>query len=457
MQTQLHRLTLGVPAVLLLACHTSPAPDSRLVREWVQASQTLASTEQLAAPVASRMAAYASVALYEGYATDPTSRLRSLAGQLNGLWSVPVPPRDRALDGATVAAEAQRVVLDSLYGNGAAEPHRAIDSLARAQIAGRRLAGASAERIDRSVAHGKALGRAILSWAANDGFAETRRRRWSPPKSPSSWGIAERAPQPRSGEVTVVLAGRELTGSERGGETLGRFDPDQPTEPFWGTLRTFALRNGDECAPPAPPVYSEQRGSEYWKMGREFYDTVSRLTEEQRAIAAHWADSPIGLPQRWTSIVDQLIGSGTLTTDQAVEAYALASLAFADAFIGTWRQKYRSLGARPAPYVQRVFDARWRSQLAAAPSPEYPSESAALSGAAAEVLTNLFGDTLAFTDTAKTATGVRTRAFTNITHARDEGAFAAVYGGLHFIPSAVHGLDQGQCVGRRVVGRLKTR
>jgi hypothetical protein len=463
MQMKSHRLTLTLSAALsLLACREPQPPHHRVVGEWVRASQLFARTEQLSPPVAARMAAYGSLALYEGHAADKASGLRSLAGQVNGLWSVPIPPRDRHLDGATVAAEAQRVVLDSLYSEAAPTTRRAIESLATGQIAERRSAGVSAERIQRSIAHGHSLGGVILAWAASDGFLETRGRRWTPPKSASAWAMTApmdgRAAPPRPGEVGIVLAGRDASGRDRARPTtLPRLDPWQPTEPHWGTLRTFALRNSDECAPPIPPQYSEQRGSEFWKMGREFYDTVSSLAKEQRDVAVHWADTAVGPGPHWLSLLDAMITSSDLTADQAAEAYALTSVAIADAFIGSWRQKYQAMRVRPATYVQRVFDSRWRSQLTPAASPEYPSESAAVSGAVTEVLTQVLGDSIAFTDSSRTGTALEARSFVNMIHARDEAVLAPVYGGVHFLPSAVHGLAQGQCIGQRVAGRLKTR
>ena len=46
-------------------------------------------SERLGPTVAARISAYGSLALYEGYAADGRSPLRSLAGQLNGLASLP--------------------------------------------------------------------------------------------------------------------------------------------------------------------------------------------------------------------------------------------------------------------------------------------------------------------------------------------------------------------------------
>ena len=191
-------------------------------------------------------------------------------------------------------------------------------------------------------------------------------------------------------------------------------------------------------------------------MGKELYDSASNQTPEKREIARFWADSPApGF--HWLTVVDQMIERRHLTADQAAEAYALTSVAMADAFIGAWKQKYRSMVMRPVTYVQRVFNSRWQAALTTPPFPDYPSGHSALAGAVVEVLVHLMGDTVAFADSSRMNIGVPARAFHGLTHARDEAAVSRIYAGLHFVPSVVQGLSQGQCVGQRVLGRLKTR
>lgn len=115
-------------------------------------------------PVRARITAFASIAMYEGYAADDASALRSLAGQVNGLWNVPVPPGRGTVDGAIVAAEAQRIVLGSLLSDSLAQ--RVADSVAVAQAADRRATGVRQAVVSRSQEHGAAIARVILAAAA---------------------------------------------------------------------------------------------------------------------------------------------------------------------------------------------------------------------------------------------------------------------------------------------------
>ena len=465
--------------VALGACREPQPADPQLVAQWLRTSLAFVRSERLGPPVAARISAYASIALYEGYAADSRSSLRSLAGQLNALPAVPAA--GGRVDGATVAAEAERVVLDSLFSEGFASTRRTIDSLARAQVEARRAAGVGGDLRDRSVHYGRALGGAILAWAATDGFFDTRGRPWAQPTVVAQWQNTvttdQHVAQQLSGESDIVLAGAAAPTADASRAstrntfanrpkqlgpktTLPQFNPVRPTEPYWGMLRTFAIRDGDDCAPPAPPVYSEVRGSDFWKMGKQLYDSATNLTPEQRAVALFWADNPVatGTPGfHWISVVNQMIAARHLTADAAVETYALTSIAIADAFVGCWKEKYRSMVVRPVTYVHRVFDPQWTTLFSTPPFPEYPSGHSTLSGAAAEVLVGLLGDTIAFTDSTQVDIGAPARSFRNFTHARDEVAMSRVYGGIHYFPAVVNGLEQGKCIGQRVLTRLKTR
>ncbi len=467
--------------VSLTGCaREASAPDPQLVAQWLRSSLAFVRSERLGPAVATRIAAYASVALYEGYASDSDSRLRSLAGQLNGLATVPVPPERGSVDGATVASEAIRVVLDSLFRDGFASTRRTIDSLAKAQLGAREFAGVATPERDRSVLHGHALGAAILAWAAVDSFFVTRGRPWIPPKGRGMWEntatVDQYVPQLLSGQSDLVVTNNPNAAidlervSEKwvftnrpkavGSNTLPTFNPVRPTEPYWGKLRTFVLRDGDECAPIAPPAYSEAPGSDFWKMGKEFADTVGALTPEKRQIALFWADNPVatGTPGfHWISLVNQMIQARRLTADEAVEVNAMTSLAIADAFIGCWRTKYQTSVVRPVTYMHRVFDRAFATVIPTPPFPEYTSGHSVQSAAAVEVLGATLGNAIAFVDSSQVDIGQPPRAFASFVAARDEMAISRVYGGVHYLPAVINGVAQGKCIGQQVLSRLKTR
>lgn len=473
-------LCIVVPTMIGACARERPPVDPQLVSQWLRTSLAFVRSERLGPPIAARISAYSAVALYEGYASDSRTALRSLAGQLNGLTTLPPIPSGDALDGPIVAAEAERVVMDSLFRDGMPGTRRTIDSLALAQVNARESAGVSANDRTRALEHGRALAKAILAWAATDSFYATRGRPWAPSGKREEWAntanIAQFVPQTLSGQSDFVQlnnpnihedverATAKGTFTNRpkaeGPTTLPAFNPTKPTEPYWGTLRTFVTADGDECAPPAPPTYSETTGSDFWKMAKQFYDTVSALTPAQRNIALFWADNPVatGTPGfHWISVVNLMVARRQMNADAAVELYAMTSLAIADAFIGCWREKYRSNVVRPVAFVQRVFDPKFQTVIPTPPFPEYPSGHSVQSAAAVEVLMALMGDTIPFIDSTQVDIGQPPRPFASFSAARNEVAISRVYAGVHYFPAVLDGLHQGECIGRKVVKSLKTR
>jgi hypothetical protein len=194
----------AIPLVLAAACSAKP-PAAELSTDWSATVAAVAARDNIGPLQESRLAAYTAVALYEGHAADAKANIRTLAGQVNGLWSLPTVDPETPVDGAVTAAEAARVVLDSLLGAGHDESRRVVDSIAGAQVIVRKSDGVRTDVRDRSLAHGRALAAAILTWAVNDGYAAARSR---PARVPV------------------------------------------PEQQWWGNLRTFALRNAGECSAP---------------------------------------------------------------------------------------------------------------------------------------------------------------------------------------------------------------
>ena len=470
------RLLSFLGLIALIGCaRTAEAPDPQLVAQWTRTSLALVRSERLGPPVAARISAYAALALHEGYAADARSGARSFAGVLNEM-----PPREGAplegpVDGAIVAAIAERVVLDSLLRDGLASSVRRVDSLAEAQVVARQDAGVSAGEVERSRREGEALGARILRWAADDGFFATRGRPWVAPRQRDQWEntatLDQYLPQTLSGQSDFVATGNPNlrldaeSATEKGlftnrpkaagVTTLPSFNPTMPTEPYWGTLRPMIMAADAACTITPPPAYSERPGSPFHEMGRVFYDSVRVLSEEKQQIALFWADNPVatGTPGfHWISVVNQMIGRRALTASQAAELYALTAIAIHDAFIVTWAEKYRSMVVRPVAYVQRVFDPTYRTVIPTPPFPEYPSGHSVQSAAAVRVLIDLVGDTIAYVDSSQVDVGQPARPFASFSAAREEVAWSRVWAGVHYLPAVLDGITLGECIGRQTVG-----
>ncbi len=233
-------------------------------------------------------------------------------------------------------------------------------------------------------------------------------------------------------------------------------NPAGATEPWWGTLRPFALKTGDECPTPAAVPWSASRASAFYAQAKAVYDVGRALTDSQRQLVLYWADNPgqTGTPVgHWLAIGSQLVTQRHLTAERAAEVFVLVTLAQADAFIATWHEKYRLNLLRPVTYIHRHIDRTWTPAIVTPPFPEYPSAHSAQSAAAATVLTELLG-AAAFEDSTNLALGHAVRRFKTFQDAADEAAESRVYGGIHYPMGRDNGKVLGRCIGRMVLERL---
>ena len=471
---------LAALALVVSGCHrTAPPADVGFVARWTSTHYALARAERLSPPVAARVSAYAAIGLYEGWAAFSDS-LRSLGGQLNGLGALPAPVRSERYDPATVAVEAQAVVLLDLYQQGFASTTVTIEALHDSLVGARRAAVASEPVMARSISFGAELGRAILAWAAKDGFLETRGKEFVMPVGPQYWvptaTEAQYRSQNLSGETDIVslddptasakpteMSERSLTVNRpkpRGATLVPGINVTKPVEPHWGQLRPFALETADSCQAPLPVPFSTSPGSAFYAQAKTVYDVGNSLTPEQRKIGYFWADNPgeSGTPAgHWLGIISQLAVARHLTPERAAEVYAVAAIAMADAFIACWHLKYQVNLLRPVTYIQRYIDPKWQTALLTPPFPEYASGHAIQSAATAEILTAFLGDSTAFDDATHVNLGHPPRHFASFRAAAQEVALSRLYGGIHYPMGNENGAAQGRCIGRHVLARVKTR
>src|ERR1043166_1455834 len=460
----------GLFAAWVTACRTPvPPADASFVSQWTSTHYALARAERLSPPVASRVSAYAAIALYEGWAAFSDS-LRSLAGQLNGLAALPRPAREERYDPALVGMEAQTTVLRALYKEGFASTGVAITALHDSLLAARVNQGVSAQVRDRSLKYGRELGAAILAWSAQDGFAK-RTFACTPLRGDQYWVPTVTGSQYRS---QMLSADRDFVGldnptaSARPGQSSDRsITVDRPKrpgnttapginltvalEPHWGEQRFFAVRGSDSCAAPPAPAFSTQKNSEFWKEAQEVMEVGATLTPEQKEIAYFWADNPgeSGTPAgHWMTVVTHLTTDWHLSAERTAEDYALTAIAVADGFIASWHEKFSSNLLRPVTYIQRYLDPKWQPLLLTPSFPTYTSAHSTQSRAAATVLTALFGDQRGYDDGTHINLGHPPRHLASFLAASDEAGISRIYGGIHYPFDNAGGNAPGLCVGR---------
>lgn len=416
--------------------YASAVQDPELLHESVLATTNAMVESVTSPPVASRNYAYASLAAYE--ALRPANpEYRSMAGQLNGLQSVPQPEAGEELSLPLASVHAFLTVAEALvFAPEKVAAHR--DSV----FAALRKRGVPKSVINRSAAYGDQVAKHILAWAATDNIGAARAEaRFTVEDLPGRW-----KPTP-----PAYMAG---------------------LEPNWMVLRPFVMDSASQFRPAPPHPFDMRQGSAFREQLMEVYEIGKNLTPEQKAIAAFWDCNPYAVETQghmtfavkkispgghWmgiTGIAARKSGADMMRTS---EAYAQVAVALADGFISVWDEKYRSLLVRPETVIFEEIDPHWRPLLQTPPFPEYTSGHSVTSAAAAEVLTELFGDGFAFDDDVEVAYGLPVRSFASFRQAAEEAAVSRLYGGIHYRMAADHGVTQGRSLGQHMIGHVKTR
>lgn len=433
------RIIFLILVAILYACsHSGPKKHTYTGVEIAQANHNL--TEVIVAdifnpPFASRIYAYSHIAAYETrIACDTGMRSKSLWNKLNNLSNYSIEHPQTPIIAEVAAIHAFYKTAIKLVWNEAKMESN--DSTFIASCKQRH----TIEEIENSLAFGEKMSNLILQWANQDGFKETRKMtRYTLTNKPGHW---KQTPP----------------------------DYINALEPYWGTHRTFMIDSASQFGFDPPPVFDLSNGSVYKRYLDSLFSLTSNLTENQKEIASFWDDNPnvsthkghITIQNQkmtpgghWLAIVEDLVMKKNKTFAEAAEAFTLTSIAMQDALIATWQAKYDYNTVRPITVILENMTEDWNPYLQTPPFPEYPSGHSTLSGAASTVLTALWGDTIAFTDSSEVEYGLPVRSFRSFTQAANEVSISRVYGGIHFQFACDNGLVNGRRIGDFIIKKYK--
>ncbi|MDH5504934.1 MAG: phosphatase PAP2 family protein [Acidimicrobiia bacterium] len=399
------------------------SPD--VLNAWIPALYEAVRFERLSPPNAARVYAYFGVAAYEA-AVGGMPQHRSLGMQLNDLAMLPAVKPSLRYDWPTAVNAAMGAVVQALF-VGRIVSQQALADRSAAIHEERSAIVNDAQVMARSAAHGRAVAQQLTAWIERDGWADIQGLAFTPPTGPSLW---VRTPPNFGASI----------------------------EPYWERVRPFALDPVTSCTPVRPVAYSTDPGSAFYAQAQATHDAVVNLTDAQRETALIWRDNPdgsTGLPSgHWTLITNILIRDLGLDLARAVEVLALHGIAVADGFTSCWTEKYRTNLLRPVTYIQANIDPSWNSFVNSPAFPEYTSGHSVGSAAAATTLTAVLGP-IGFIDTS--ITGYSPRSFSSPWEAAYEAANSRLLGGIHYPMGIAAGLDQGECVAKAVLTRVRTR
>ena len=386
--------------------------------------------------VASRNYAYANIAAYECIAGGYPNEYNSLAGQINGLNTMPKPDTATKIDYEFASLLAFCKVGEAVtFPEGSMKEY--VDSLKNFA----KDAGMPDEMFTNTIAYADTIGKSILAWSKKDSYARTR----------------------SSPRYNVI-------------DTPGRWVPTPPAyasaiEPHWNEIRPIVMDSASQFIPPPPIAFNiKDKNSDYYKQVMAVKNAGDSLTDEQKHIAEFWDDlggklnvaghvmfvtKKFSPPGHWMNIVGIASIKAKANFRKTVAAYTLTSIAMFDAFIQCWDEKFRSNMVRPETVINKYIDPEWRPYLQTPPFPEYTCGHSTVSSASAEALTKMFGDNFNYTDTSELEFGIASRSFTSFRQAAEENNRARFYGGIHFHPSCIVSNEYGKKVGDFVIGKLR--
>ena len=387
-------------------------------------------------PVASRTYAYITIAGYEAARFGNTDYL-TLAGQLHGLTPFDIPDPKKQYNFSLAAVNA---IL--LTGKTMVISEEMIEDFRKKILQEFAATGMPQDVFDNSVAFGKVISDHVLAWAAKDNYKQTRAfPKYAVTDDDQSW-----QPTPPAYMKAV--------------------------EPYWNKIRTFAVDSAGQFKPLPATVFSTDKNSAFYKEAVEVQTSGDHLTEEQRQIANFWDCNPfkmnvnghvmyatkkISPGGHWINIARLACRQKHADLTRSAEAYACLSVVLADAFISCWDEKYRSRVIRPETYINRYISESWVPLLQTPPFPEYTSGHSVVSAAASAVLTRLFGEKFAYTDSTEIEFDIPVRHFNSFSEAAAEAAISRLYGGIHYMPAIKNGMLEGEAIGKFISGKLKTR
>lgn len=407
--------------------------DAQVYHETMDKLSEIIVHDIFSPPVASRIYAYPSIAMYETLAKNDPS-YKTLAGQLTELTPIPDPQGEVSYELAA---------LQAFIKIGTALIFSEVDmDDYKAELYEKLGKGVNDDYFEASVAYGDEVAAHIMKWADGDMYKQTR----TFPK------------------FTVK-------------NDEDRWQPTPPgyfeaIEPHWTQIRPFAIDSANQFVPERPTDFDMNKNSTFYKELMEVYNVGNNLTNEQKEIASFWDCNPyvmnvtghvmaatkkITPGGHWIGIVKIACEKAEANPMKSAEAYALTSIALADGFISCWDEKFRSNLIRPETVINKYIDEEWLPLLQTPPFPEYTSGHSVISNAAAVALTSIFGDNFSFRDDTEEKYGLPVRNFDSFVAASEEAAISRLYGGIHYMPAIANGVTQGRKLGAYVVDKLELR
>ena len=423
--------------VFTIACSnpkkTGQINEDQLPHQLVKKLTNIIVVDIFSPPVASRIYANTSIALYEAIRFNDEGSA-SISAKLKGFEPMPVPEKGKTYNFSIAAIQsfcetAKKVTFS------APEITKYQDSMIALYAS-----GLDEEVVKQSIAFGQQVADVVAKRLGKDNYKETR--------------------------------GFDRFEVKTDDET--RWVPTLPDyadglEPHWPKMLTMAIDTSSQIQADPYPAYSKDTTSDFFKEMKEVYTISKNRTDEQTDITLFWDDNPfvsqhkghvmfqdkkMTPPGHWMAITQKACKIKSANDVTSAKAYAYTSVGMYDAFISCWYVKYSTVRIRPQTAIQRLLEEKWTSFIQSPPFPEYTSGHSTVSSTAAEMLTHLFGDGVAFTDSSELEYNLPVRSFKSFREAALEASVSRVYGGIHYRSGCEGGSKQGKKVAAVILTKL---
>ena len=389
------------------------AVQSDAVLDWISVALTAIQLDVTDPPVATRVLAVQSIAVYDALAAIQGTPAFLVQRTVSG-----------SVDAQAAAAQAAYRVLYALFPSQRTKFDAALaTSLGAIADSAAKTAG---------IALGDSIARAVIDIRATDGY------------------------------LNFIADG--------GSTAIGKWRPTGPLylvaqDVQWTQVTPFALTSGDEFRAAAPPALdSAQYAAELNQVERLGSATGSSRTADQTQQAHFWADGGGSYtpPGHWDLIAAQVAAAQGNSISANARLMAQLNVALADAAIACWDTKYTYDVWRPVTAIQSAdldgnaattVNADWTPLLITPPHPSYVSGHSTFSAAAAGILVATFGNNTAFATTSPTLPNV-VRNFTSFSQAADEAGLSRIYGGIHTMSDNLAGKTIGEHVAQAVLAKF---
>ena len=414
----------------------SPVPaDFEVATAWADLSTYITKTTPANSPTfASRCFGYIGLTMYESI-VNGYPEYQSVAPELNGLGVLPEPEKGLVYNWPLALNAGQAEIIRDIYIQTSDNNKSKIDSLEQGYEHAFRLTNKDSVA-DRSIAYGKKIARLIFEWSKTDGghrgYLTNFDKKLVFKDKPGCW----RPP---------LYA-----------QSFSHF----PLHPHWGQNRTF-LAADSAIEAPVCINYDTAKGSAYYAQFMEVYNKRKSLTQEEKEAAIWWSDDPdvtFTPPGHSYYLATIAVRKTRPALIKCAETYARVGMAVADAFRNCWKWKYQFYTERANTFVTQHIDQQWESFWPDPPFPAFPSGHAIQAAAATAVLTDLYGDHFAFTDSAHVGrkrdeirnADFKARHFNSFWEVAEETANSRFYGGIHTLQDNARGLEKGKIIANNI-------